>query len=586
MKQHSKWLQRSINKSSFKDDYLPQYHSHIYDLMISRGATSNKEAFLNGSKVLPWGQLKDIDKASKLVYDYIQSGKHIIIAADYDCDGATACTIMYKGLYLLGAKEGTVSFIVPNRFKHGYGLTPSLIETILETSNPKPDLIITVDNGTSSIDGIEFANKHDIEVLVTDHHLPSDKIPSAVAIVNPNQHGCTFISKAMAGCGVAFYLIQSVGEYKAKVEGYEFKPFIDLMDILALGTVADVVPLDLNNRVLVNYGLARIRRGQTCPGIRALFDVSNKDLASATTTDFGFAIAPRLNAAGRLDDMTIGIKCLLETDYSKALEYASILNSMNETRKEIGREMEKNAGVILDEIKTTDAQNFVRVVYGDNYHEGVMGIVAGRIKEKENLPTIVFAPTENEKIIKGSGRSIPNFHLRDALDLVEKRSPNTILKFGGHAMAAGLNIPKNKLNDFIKAFDDVANELFSGVKPSEIINHDGSLPVELMSIDDIKLINSFVWGQKWEPPLWVDKFYFSDFKLMGKDQNHVRLILERVIDFDNSLKLEGVWFNVSPDIIEKLQAKLNSTIEIAYNVSINNFRNLESLQIMVQEIKL
>lgn len=528
-------------------------------------------------QIVNFMNLKGMDQIVENLISAIINQEKIVIVADYDCDGATACAIGMLGLRGLGAN---IDFIVPNRFKHGYGLTPSIIDDLL----PKePVWILTVDNGIASHEGVDYANKKGIKVLVTDHHLPvkNKPNPNAVAIVNPNQEGDQSGLQNMAGCGVIFYVVCAVRSelIKRGLLAKENAPdILSLLDIVALGTVADVVKLDKNNRWLVRKGLDRIRSGKVHIGIKALFDISGKDIYNATSMDFGFAIGPRLNAAGRLEDMTIGIRCLMSNDYKEAYALAVELDEYNKKRKNIENDMKEFATVFMDE--NVDENAMTRVVFGENFHEGVVGIVAGRIKEKYNVPTIVFAPAEHKnefgediepKLIKGSGRSVPILHLRDAIDLVYKRHPEIIVGFGGHAMAAGITIVKEHFELFSREFEIAVNEILEGKKYQKQLEIDAILPVYAMNVETTRELEKEVWGQAFFDPVWYGQFTVEDAKLMGNDQ-HLKLKLSK----------DGKTFD-AVQFFNSTLPKINDKIGVAFKLNVNVFRDQENLQLMIVE---
>ncbi|MEO5933575.1 MAG: single-stranded-DNA-specific exonuclease RecJ, partial [Duganella sp.] len=406
-------------------------HPVLARLYAARGLTDIKDLSSELTAMIPPSGLLHIDAAAIFLADAIAAGKRMVIVADYDCDGATACAVALRGLRAMGAN---IDFIVPNRFEYGYGLTPEIVE--LTAREKRPDIIITVDNGIASIDGVAEANRRGIEVVVTDHHLPADTLPAARVIVNPNQPECGFPSKHIAGVGVVFYVLLALRAELRKRGAYEDKPqpkLDNLLDLVALGTVADVVRLDPNNRILVAQGLKRMRAGRMHAGVAALFRVAGREPRTASPFDLGFALGPRLNAAGRLEDMSLGIECLITDDEGRAWELAQRLNEINLKRREIEAEMQDTALLHLDAYEPANSSTIC--VFDESWHQGVIGIVASRLKEKFFRPTITFAPGA-DGWIKGSGRSIPGFHLRDALDLVYKKAPSLIDKFGGHAMAA------------------------------------------------------------------------------------------------------------------------------------------------------
>lgn len=520
--------------------------------------------------------LKGMKKLAKNLADAIEKEEKIVIVADYDCDGATSCAIGLTGLKAMGAN---IDFIVPNRFKHGYGLSPAVVDLVIPM---KAKWILTVDNGISCQEGVEYANNKGVKVLITDHHLPAkDKPnPDAVALVNPNQAGDTSGLGNMAGCGVIYYTLAAVREelksrdYFADGQGPNLA---DWLDLVALGTIADVVKLDDNNRWLVKQGLKRIRAGRVRPGIKALFDIAGKHIEKAISQDFGFALGPRINAAGRLEDMTIGIRCLVADNYKEAAVLAMELDDLNARRKNIENEMKEFAWESIDVEGQKD--KMTKVVYGANFHEGVIGIVAGRIKETTDCPTIVFAPAEGEEdgtdepvLIKGSGRSVPTLHLRDALDLVFKSKPYIFKGFGGHAMAAGLTIYKKYLEEFKEEFDNSVKLLLNDVRYEKILEIDGDLSGSDISVSTAEILSQEVWGQGFPEPLWASYFKVLDSKLIGKEQNHLKMTLEK-----DGRRWDAIQF-FNEDVPE-----VGSLIHVAYRIGINEFNNRITAQIMIVE---
>lgn len=511
-----------------------------------------------------------------LIHAIINKEK-IVIVADYDCDGATACAIGMMGLKSLGAN---IDFIVPNRFKHGYGLTPSVIDDLLYK---EPKWILTVDNGIASHEGVEYANNRGIKVLVTDHHLPvKDKEnPNAIAIVNPNQAGDNSGLQNMAGCGVIFYVVFAVKNELVKrgiLQKENAPNIMNLFDIVALGTVADVVKLDKNNRWLVKKGLDRIRSGNLHIGMKALFDVAGKDIYNATSMDFGFAIGPRLNAAGRLEDMTIGIRCLMSDNYEEAFQLALTLDSLNKKRKSIENDMKDFAEKYMEENLDDGAMS--RVVFGEDFHEGVIGIVAGRIKEKFNVATIVFAPAEHKnelgediepKLIKGSGRSVPSLHLRDAIDMVYKKFPHIFKGFGGHAMAAGVTILKEHFDLFVQEFEIAVNTMMEGKRYQKQLEIDAKLPTSAISIETSREFEKEVWGQAFLDPIWYGQFKVEESKLIGNEQ-HLKL----------KLQADGKSFDAI-QFFNTQAPEVGRNIGVAYKLNVNVFRDVETVQLMVVE---
>lgn len=518
----------------------------------------------------PYTKLKNINVIAEKLADIILSQEKIVIVADYDCDGATACAVGLLGLKRLGAN---IDFIVPNRFKNGYGLTPGVVDEVIERFAPQ--FILTVDNGIASHEGVEYANSKGLKVLVTDHHLPASNkpLPSAEVLVNPNQPEDTSGLGNMAGCGVIYYVVAATRDALKRrnyfTENNPSPNMAEWLDIVAIGTVADVVKLDENNRWLVRHGLMRIKNNLTRPGIRALFSVANKRIENATSQDFGFAVGPRINAAGRLKDMTIGIRCLIAENDEEALQYAKMLDDLNKERKDIGKDMESFAWDVIEMEGQDD--KMTRVVHGEDFHEGVIGIVAGKIKENTNRPTIVFANADHPGYIKGSGRSVPGLHLRDALDLVYKEHPEIFAGFGGHAMAAGLTIDASRLDDFKSGFEKAVDFLMDSTPFEKTLEIDAHLPTSYINVETTLAIQNEVWGQGFQDPRWIGTFKVLETRLLGKDQNHVKMLLEK----------DGQQFDAIQFFNEK-EPQVNDVIDIAYKLGINDFRGI-NVQLMVEE---
>lgn len=538
-------------------------HPVMANLYILRGIKNFDEANLPKS-LEPFSKLKGIEEAAKILSQAILRNEKICVVADYDVDGATACAVAVRGLKMFGAN---VDFVVPDRFIHGYGLQPSVVDEAIKRKNP--DLIVTVDNGVLSHAGIDYAQSKGIKVLVTDHHLAGDTLPNAAAIVNPNQPDCQFPSKALAGCGVMFYVLAALRQYMIDLGVYtkEKAPNVfSLMDLVAVGTVADLVKLDKNNRVLVKLGLNLIRKGQTKPGILALCEVAKKPYEKLGTMDIGFGLAPRVNAAGRLEDMSIGINCLLTDNYETALEYANKLDDINKNRKLLESEM-KAIALDLESLKTSGNS---KVAYDSSFHEGVIGIVASRLKELFYRPSIVFADAHEGDLMKGSGRSIPEIHLRDALDYVYKKDPEIIVKFGGHAMAAGLTIHRHKYEDFCRLFEEAVTYFAENRELQNLKEIDLLLESKYLTLETAEMIQSEVWGQGFPHPLFVGKFYIIEQRIL-KDA-HLKLVLEK-----DHQRFEGIWFSRNT-LIEGDEA------ELIYTMSINEFRGNRTVQLMVENI--
>lgn len=484
-------------------------------------------------RMAPFERLKNISLIARLLADAIVARKRMLIVADYDSDGATACAVALRALRQFGA---AVDYLVPNRFEYGYGLTPEIVRLAANRENP-PDILITVDNGIASVEGVEAAKQLGMQVYITDHHLPGDRLPDAAVIVNPNQPGCDFPDKHIAGVGVIFYVMLALrAEMRARgmfgAAGKE-PNLANLLDLVALGTVADVVRLDGTNRILVQQGLQRIRNGRCCAGLHALLKVAGRDSARITTYELGFILAPRLNAAGRLDDMSLGIECLMADDAAQAMRFATELDELNRQRREIEAGMREEA---LDKLMAmADGQSPVATtmddaarsdyslcLYDSDWHQGVIGLIASRIKEKLHRPVLVFAPG-NDGEIKGSGRSIPGFHLRDALDLVAKRHPGLIVKFGGHAMAAGLTIHEQNFEWFRTAFEHVAQMLLTPADLIRVIETDGGLAEDELSLELAQRLASYVWGQGFPEPSFNGCFHVESQRIVG--ERHLKLTL-------------------------------------------------------------
>lgn len=560
-------------------------HPLLNRIYANRGVSCIEDLQYSLSKILsPW-LMKDMDAAVDTIIHHIRNKSNILIVGDYDCDGATSTTIAIEGLYMCGATQ--VDFIVPDRQIHGYGLAPKLVKEIeLQYS---PDLIITVDNGISAFDGAKAvaAMAHPCDLLITDHHLadPNGLLPHAKAIVNPNRIDCKFPSKDIAGCGVIFYVIMALRNRMSENNIFEelglYKPDIRyLLDVLALGTVADVVALDENNRILINAGLERMNSGQVRYGIKAILDIANKKVGELVASDMGFAIGPRINAAGRMSDMSIGIRCLLANNPDTARCLASELDSLNAMRKNVEIDMVNEANLNIE----FDDSQFGITILGENFHEGVVGIVSARIKEKFNRPVICFTNTEDingEPAIKGSARSVKGVHLKHALLEIKALYPNMFDKFGGHAMAAGLSIKAKDYNLFSQCFNDIVKknitqDILNGLIEVDVINIDE----RYLTIDTAKLIEQGgPWGQNFEEPVFECKFLVTEEVPMGDKENpkHLRMLLQK-----NNVNVKAVWFNSIPDTGYIPTA---SEISAVFTLSVNRFRGNETLQLMIKHIE-
>ncbi|MEE9102127.1 single-stranded-DNA-specific exonuclease RecJ [Pseudomonas nitroreducens] len=551
---------------------LPPLLTRLY---AARGVQSAAELDKGLARLIPYQQLKGVDAAVELLVDALEKGQRILYVGDFDADGATASSVGVLALRMLGA--AWVDYLVPNRFEYGYGLTPEIVAVALEK---RPDLLVTVDNGISSIDGVAAAKAAGLRVLVTDHHLPGPELPAADAIVNPNQPGCDFPSKAMAGVGVIFYVMLALrarlrerGWFAAR--GIAEPNLAELLDLVSLGSVADVVPLDANNRILVHQGLARIRAGRARPGLRALLEVAGRDCRRITSTDLGFILGPRLNAAGRLDDMSLGIEMLLCEDEGLAREMAVQLDALNQDRKAIEQGMQREALAQLKELPMEEMP-FGLCLFDPEWHQGVIGILASRLKERYHRPTIAFADA-GDGSLKGSARSVPGFHIRDALDAVAARHPGLISKFGGHAMAAGLSLPQENFGAFAAAFDaEVRRQLDEEDLTGRLLS-DGQLGAEEFHLELARAIRQAgPWGQHFPEPLFHGVFQIVQQRVVG--ERHLKLVLKTEC---GSLQLDAIAFNIDREIWP------NPTVrwaEVAYKLDVNEFRGNESVQLMVAHI--
>ncbi len=537
-------------------------HKTLASILSARAIDSSNEIDYKLEKLIPYCELSFAESAANFILDMILAKKNILIIGDYDADGATATACAIKGLEKFGAN---VDFLVPNRFEDGYGLSVSIVEKALEK---KPDLIITVDNGIASIEGVEKAKAHGVDVVITDHHLPGDALPNANFIINPNQKSCNFPSKNLCGVGVIFYLLIAIKSQakKRKLLNKNQEPRLsDLLDIVCLGTIADLVKLDFNNRLLVQFGMHIIRSGEGNFGIRAISQLSNRHLQNLKTSDLSFVIAPKLNAAGRLDDMSLGIKCLLAKTFDEALHHARRLLSLNTERRQIENEM-KDSALSKDILGQLENKKAI-ALYDVSWHQGIIGILASRIKEKFYRPTIIFAKDEEGRL-KGSGRSISNFHLRDAIDLISKKNPNLIMSFGGHAMAAGLTILENDFSLFEIEFESVASDLLNANDLSIEFEIDHSI-LDDINIDGINLINSEIWGQGFPAPIFKDSFQVLDQKIIGG--KHVKCTLKY-----KEKKFSAIYFNHEQSLADK--------IETIYEIDINRYSGKEEIQLILRQI--
>ncbi len=561
-------LTREIDKAlyeSYSDD-IPQLLKKIY---ASRSVTESQLSMALPGLLKP--SFDQLNIALDLLQKCIEEDRRILIVGDFDADGATASVVAIKALRLMGAKY--VDFLVPNRFKHGYGLSPEIVnEAKVEK---EPNLIITVDNGISSNEGAALARSLGIDVIITDHHLPPKVLPDANAIINPNLRGCDFPSKNLAGVGVCFYLFSSLKTHLDSI-GYFEKHNIKvpdlrvLLDLVALGTIADVVKLDQNNRILVNEGIKRIRQKKCSKGILAILELTKRPIESLQASDLGFTVAPRINAAGRLSDISQGIRCLLSEDINDARRYATTLEEFNIKRRQEQTRMQDEALAIV-ESQSIDESQFAIVLYGKTWHEGVVGIVAGKLKETYQCPCAVFA--KSNKVLKGSIRSIPDVHIKDLLDLVDRNNPGLIEKFGGHAMAAGLSITPDNFEGFKDAFTGAITEHLEGKKPIIELMTDGKLDASEITLNNAELLRqASPWGQGFEEPIFYGDFELLEQRIVG--DKHLKCTLKLIND---SSIFEGIAF-----FQEKLDSK---KVRVAYKLNVNSFRGNESLQLMIDSME-
>ena len=566
-------VRREVTGASLSSDLHP-----VIDRIYRGRNIANLDDLENGLKGLThFNVLKGMPQAAQILANAVVQNKRIIIVGDFDADGATSTSVCILALRAMGYQN--VDFLVPNRFDFGYGLSVPIVD---EAAKQGAEVIVTVDNGISCIDGVTHAKSLGMQVVVTDHHLPGDVLPPADAIVNPNQPGCEFPSKNLAGVGVAFYImlalkaeLQQQGHFERA--GLAPPNLASLLDIVAVGTVADVVVLDKNNRILVHQGLQRIRAGKCRPGIKALVEVANRDCAHLTSTDLGFVVGPRLNAAGRLDDMSQGIACLLEDETIQARMIAAELDALNKERREIETGMKAQAETVLEQMALDEGDMpSALVVYREDFHQGVIGIVAGRLKDKYLKPVIAFAHQDDE-IIKGSARSIPGVHIRDVLDEVNTRYPGVIEKFGGHAMAAGLSLPVAKLQDFEQAFVDIARAHMAKLDGNHALLSDGDLSSKELCLPFAHLLRQAgPFGQGFESPLFDGEFALLDQRLVG--QKHLKMVLKS----DGANEVDAIAFNVD---LKSWPNAMVKRVHIAYRLDINVFRGQETVQLIVEQIE-
>ncbi|MBM4835988.1 single-stranded-DNA-specific exonuclease RecJ [Vibrio parahaemolyticus] len=565
---------------SLLPDSIPPILKRIY---INRGITDIAQLETSARGLHSYQKLGGIEQAVELLFQAIQEQKRIIVVGDFDADGATSSALSVLALRMLGSNN--VDYLVPNRFEDGYGLSPEVVDQALELG---AEMIMTVDNGVSSIEGVRYAKENGITVLVTDHHLPGQVLPEVDAMVNPNLDSCAFPSKALAGVGVAFYLMMALCVHMRKhnwftQQGMQEPKLMELIDLVALGTVADVVPLDENNRILVHQGLQRIRAGKARPGIQALIEVAKRDARRLVASDFGFALGPRINAAGRLDDMSFGVELLMCNNIHAARRMASELDGLNQTRKEIEEGMKQEAMAFCERLQFGENSElpYGLSLFQRDWHQGVIGILASRIKEKFHRPVIAFADG-GEGTIKGSCRSIPGLHMRDALDFIDMQNPGLIIKFGGHAMAAGLTIKEQDFERFSRLFDEVVKNELDEAALKGVILTDGELKPEEFSMHIAEQLRAGgPFGQAFPEPIFDGEFKVLHQKLVG--EKHLKLMLEPLYKgHPTNVMIDGIAFNVDlrrwPDASVK-------TVRLAYKLDVNEFRGNQSLQLMIDHIE-
>lgn len=553
---------------------LPPLLRRLYAL---RGVQGEQELERGVKGMLPWQQLDGIDDAVSLLQQALADGRRIMVVGDFDADGATSTALTVLALRSMGG--AAVDYLVPNRFEDGYGLSPEVVE---QAAARGAELIVTVDNGISSHAGVDVAHAKGMQVLVTDHHLPGETLPAAEAIVNPNLRGCAFPSKSLAGVGVAFYLMLALRARLRDSGWFEQRALAmpnlaELLDLVALGTVADVVPLDANNRILVYQGLNRIRAGKCRPGIRALLEVANRDARQLAANDLGFALGPRLNAAGRLDDMSIGVALLLSDDIAQARMLANDLDALNQTRREIEQGMQVEALQLCDQLERTSTElPYGLAMYHPEWHQGVVGILASRIKERFHRPVIAFAPA-GDGILKGSGRSVPGLHMRDALERLDMLNPGLMMKFGGHAMAAGLSLEEARFEEFRQRFGELVGEWLDPAMLEGVIWSDGELAMQELSLTTAELLREGgPWGQAFPEPTFDGKFRILQQRLVG--EKHLKLMVEPL---GGGPLLDGIAFNVDTTLWPDSSVR---EVELAYKLDVNEFRGNRNVQLLIQHL--
>jgi single-stranded-DNA-specific exonuclease len=557
-------VQRKVSLAAERSLIGAGVHPVLARAFAARGVQAPRDLDCALDLLVPPAELKNADAAAALLADHIAAGRRLLIVADYDCDGATACAV---GMRALGAFGASVDFFVPNRFETGYGLSPQVVDLVAPA---RPSLLITVDNGIASVDGVARASQLGIATLITDHHLPGDALPAAECIVNPNQQGCPFPSKSIAGVGVMFYVVLALRAELRRRGWFATRPepnLAQLLDLVALGTVADVVKLDRNNRILVSHGLRRMRAGHMQPGIAALFGVAGREPRRAGTFDLGFALGPRVNAAGRLADMRVGIEALVTDDYARALNTARELDRLNRQRRDLEESMQRDAENLLAAVEVRDSASLV--LFDERWHQGIVGLLAGRLKDRHHRPVVALAPA-GDGLARGSGRSIPGFHLRDALDLVSKRAPGLLLSFGGHAAAAGLTLRAGDVERFAETFDAVVRDLVDPATLARTVETDGSLEPEYATLDLARTLDAGVWGQGFPAPLFADEFTVESQRLVG--EKHLRLRVERA-----GRRFEAMLFRREAPVPERVRA--------AYALAIDEWNGAQRVELRFEHVE-
>lgn len=564
-----------------RPDSIPAWGQDLPPLLrrlyAARGVTSDEQLSYTLRHLASPFELRGIDRAVELLADAIARNQKVIVLGDFDADGATSTAVAMLGLSMLGLRN--IDFRVPSRFADGYGLTPGIIER-LQQENELPDLLVTVDNGISAIEGVKAARDLGVRVVVTDHHLAGEVLPDADAIVNPNQPGCAFLSKNAAGVGVMFYVLTALRK-NLRDAGRLPQPepnLGSLLDLVALGTVADVVPLDHNNRIFVEQGLRRIRKGEARPGILALLEVAGREHANISSTDLGFVVGPRLNAAGRLDDMSVGIACLLADSPDEARRLARELDTFNRERRTIEKDMKTQAQDLLASMSLDlEGLPWGLALFDEDWHQGVIGILAARIREQTNRPTIAFAPDENGVDVKGSARSIPGLHIRDVLAVVDARHPGVMKKYGGHAMAAGMTLSRSDFDAFAEAFDRAVRDTLTAADLEAAITTDGPLSADELSLETAALLKrAGPWGQHFPEPLFDGEFRVVSQRIVG--ENHLKLVLQPV---DGGGIIDGIAFNTGPEVPDYT----HTGVRVVYKPDANTFRGRTNLQLLVDYLE-